>query len=102
MSEQQISHTVTVINDQGLHMRPADTLVQFAKNFAAQVVLVRGGDRFDAKSILDVMALGAEKGSVLRLEATGEDAEDAVRTLVEAFRTGFTGSTSSAGDEQPR
>ena len=102
MSEQQISHVVTVINEQGLHMRPADTLVQLAQSFTAQVVLVRKGNRFDAKSILDVMALGAERGSVLTLEASGDDAGAAVRTLVEAFRTGFTGSTSSAGDEQPR
>lgn len=80
---------VTVVNSQGLHMRPAYVLVKAANRFQSRVELIRDGERFDAKSILSVMTVGAEHGVRLLLEAHGVDAAAALDRLSELFADGF-------------
>ena len=70
-------------------MRPADALVQKAQEFSASIAFVRDGDRFDAKSVLEIMTLGAAQGTELQLEAQGEDAEQALQELAAMFDCGF-------------
>lgn len=72
-----------VRNRQGLHLRPADLLVKLARQFSAEVELVRGSLRVDGKSILDIATLGAAQGENLAIEAVGADAEAAVEALAD-------------------
>lgn len=72
---------VVLSNKWGLHCRPAGALVQLAKSFRSQVKLTHNNLEADGKSILAVMALGAEYRAVVFLEATGEDANAAVAGL---------------------
>ena len=53
-----------------------------AAAFAADVHVSANGRRADAKSILDVLALGAEGGTELAIDASGEDAVAAAEHLV--------------------
>jgi len=67
-----------------LHARPAATFVKTALRFRSRVTVGtvdNAGKVADAKSILAVLALGAQGGSVLRLSAEGEDAPDALDAL---------------------
>ncbi len=64
-----------------LHARPAGAFVRAAALFSAEVSVSSGGRRANAKSILDVLALGAEGGSELVISASGEDAAAAVEHL---------------------
>jgi phosphotransferase system HPr (HPr) family protein len=64
-----------------LHARPAGSLVRAAAVFAAEVYVSANGRRANAKSILDVLALGAEGGTELVIEASGEDAVAAAEHL---------------------
>lgn len=89
MPNPSASRQVTVTNEQGLHLRPAGALVKLARGFQARIELVREGNRFDAKSVLDIMTLGAVKGTQLNLEAVGDDAERALEAIVQAFQSGF-------------
>lgn len=89
MSNPSASRRVTVTNEQGLHLRPAGALSKLAAQFQARIELVREGNRFDAKSVLDVLTIGALPGTELLLEAIGEDAEQALEALDQAFRSGF-------------
>jgi phosphocarrier protein HPr len=57
-----------------LHARPAGLLVRAAAAFGADVFISANGRRANAKSILDVLALGAEAGTELVVAASGEDA----------------------------
>ena len=50
--------------------------------FVADVHVSANGRRANAKSILDVLALGAEGGAELRIDASGEDAVAAAEHLV--------------------
>lgn len=77
MAERQ----VVIGNEYGLHFRPAMQLVDVAKRYDCAIRLVRGEQIVNGKSIMDVMMLAAEKGTVLVIRADGDDAEQAVRAL---------------------
>jgi phosphotransferase system HPr (HPr) family protein len=49
--------------------------------FASKVFVAVGDREVDAKSLLSILALGARRGSNLRLRAEGDDAAVAVATL---------------------
>jgi phosphocarrier protein len=65
-----------------LHARPAGVLAREAMTFSSRITLTAGEREADAKSVLRVMALGAEGGSSVTVQAEGEDAESAVARLV--------------------
>lgn len=91
MAAGSVSRTVTVINPEGLHARPAYMFVELATKYDARVEVVKDQERIDGKSILSILTLGAEQGTKLSLEATGPDAEDAVTELARLFEEGFPG-----------
>jgi phosphotransferase system HPr (HPr) family protein len=64
-----------------LHARPAAVLVREASQVSAVVEVAANGRRANAKSILEVLALGAEGGTALELSASGADAVEAVERL---------------------
>jgi phosphotransferase system HPr (HPr) family protein len=79
---------VTLPADVALHARPAAQFVRIAVGFDANIAVAFDGREADAKSLLSILALGAEGGSELRLTASGEDAPlaiDALRDCVAAF-----------------
>ena len=73
--------TVVLPAGVALHARPAATFVKTALRFRARVTVGTDGKVADAKSILAVLALGAQGGTTLRLNAEGEDAPDALAAL---------------------
>ncbi|MBX2847707.1 MAG: HPr family phosphocarrier protein [Acidiferrobacterales bacterium] len=77
MIEQQIE----IINKLGLHARAAAKLVNTAATFASQVTIQLGDQHADAKSIMSVMMLAAEKGSVITIQCSGADEQQALTTL---------------------
>jgi phosphotransferase system HPr (HPr) family protein len=64
-----------------LHARPAGMLVRAAAAFSADVFVSANDRRASAKSILDVLALGAEGGTALVIAASGDDAVEAAEQL---------------------
>lgn len=84
-----VSKEFIVINELGLHVRPAGTLVKLANKFKSHISIQRDDDTIDAKSIMGVMMLGASKGTVLQVTAEGEDAEDAMASIQSLFDSGF-------------
>jgi phosphotransferase system HPr (HPr) family protein len=66
-----------------LHARPAGALVRAAAAFSAEIFVSANGRRANAKSILDILALGAEGGAELVIDASGADAAEAAGHLAE-------------------
>jgi phosphocarrier protein HPr len=64
-----------------LHARPAASFVKTAMRFRSRVTVSVDGKVADAKSILAVLALGATGGTLLALNAEGEDATEALDAL---------------------
>jgi phosphoenolpyruvate-protein phosphotransferase/dihydroxyacetone kinase phosphotransfer subunit len=83
---------VAVLNRLGLHARPAALLVKTASRFEARIALhniALGLGPADARSINQVMALGARQGHQVRLSAQGADADQAVAAVAALFESGF-------------
>lgn len=78
-----------VTNDKGLHTRPSTELVKCATSFKAQISLSYQDLVVNAKSLLGILTLAASCGSRIEIEAKGEDAQEAVSTLIELARNKF-------------
>lgn len=81
--------TVTIVNNAGLHTRPAATIVKLASKYKSEFFLNKDGLHINGKSIIGVMTLAAEKGSQILLSFDGEDEEDAAKEIVDYFNRGF-------------
>jgi phosphocarrier protein HPr len=82
----QHTSTFTIQNELGLHARPAMLLVQAITRLECEVTIEKDGFEADAKSIMGVLTLAAERGSQITVIATGPDAEkaiDAIKKLIE-------------------
>ncbi|HET6764695.1 MAG TPA: HPr family phosphocarrier protein [Longimicrobiaceae bacterium] len=80
---------VTVVNKYGLHARPAAELVKLANRFGADVWVRKDDVEVSGKSIMGVMMLAAECGSVVHVRARGDDAEAAVQAVVQLVQNRF-------------
>ena len=74
--------TITISDPVGLHARPAAVLVQTAGRYQAQVRLVHGNKRADARSIIQLLSLGVRQGSDLLVTAEGTDEEEALAAVL--------------------
>ncbi|MDO4605370.1 MAG: HPr family phosphocarrier protein [Helcococcus sp.] len=74
---------VIVLNETGLHARPAAALVQFVKSIPGEVELEKEGKVANAKSIFSVMSLGISKDTEITVRVTGENEEENVDKVVE-------------------
>lgn len=72
---------VEIKNKLGLHARAAALLVQTVNKFSAHVNFSKDGQTADGRSIMGVLTLAATQGSKIQVEATGEEAEQAVRAI---------------------
>jgi phosphocarrier protein HPr len=78
-----IRQEIMIINELGLHARPAAEFVLAAKTFRSQIWLVKGEERFSAASILEVLGANLDCGDTATIEAEGRDAEEAVKRLAD-------------------
>ena len=72
---------VQVTNKNGIHARPAAEIVKLAARYKSQITMARDDLEVNGKSIMGVMMLAAECGSMLTLRADGPDADDALNAL---------------------
>jgi phosphotransferase system HPr (HPr) family protein len=84
-----ISRVVKICNSQGLHARPAEMLARKAYKFRCKIWVRRDNERVDARSIMDLLTLGAQSETELVLEAEGDDAAEAIEALATMIENGF-------------
>jgi phosphocarrier protein HPr len=78
----KITQEFVIKNTQGLHARPAALFVQIASKYNSSVIVQKGEERVNGKSIMGILTLGAVKGSNLIVEIDGEDAELVLNEIV--------------------
>ncbi len=86
--------TLTVINEVGLHARPASEFVKLASQYQSKITvrnLTTESQETDAKSILGVLTLGVEKGHQIELTGDGVDEKKAIQALHELIESDFAG-----------
>ncbi len=73
---------VEIVNKLGLHARASAKLTKLASQFNCEVWVTRNNRRVNAKSIMGVMTLAANKGSHIQIETSGDDEVEAMTALV--------------------
>lgn len=89
MTDVRIEREVEVVNVLGFHARPAAEFVRLAGSFHCNLWLEKDGLEVNAKSIMGVLMLAAEKGSQLVIRGQGADAEEALDALADLIARGF-------------
>ena len=78
-----------IVNKLGLHARASARLTQLAGSFPCEVWMERGNRRINAKSIMGVMMLAAGKGSTVKIDTEGEQAEEALQAILQLIAERF-------------
>lgn len=76
-----MERTIILKSATGLHARPAALLVQKASNFPCEISLVKGGKKVNAKSIMNVLALGVGPNEQVTIITEGEKAAEALQDI---------------------
>ena len=84
-----IEREARIVNQEGLHARPAAKIVRLASSFESNIELLKDGLAVNGKSIMGVMMLAAECGSSIMVRADGPDAEQAVEAITQLVAGGF-------------
>ena len=80
---------IEITNKLGLHARASAKLTQMATGFNAEVWMEKGSRRVNAKSIMGVMMLAAEKGAKVIVETAGSDEQAAMDALLKLIGNKF-------------
>lgn len=86
---QIVKKEMTILNELGLHARPAAMFVKLANEFSCELTVEKGSERVNGKSIMGIMMLAAGKGSKIRVIAEGPDAEEAVAEIEKLIESKF-------------
>ena len=76
-----LTREVTIRNKKGLHARASAKFVQTAEQFDAAVSVTRSSETVGGTSIMGLMMLAAGPGSSIRIEASGNQAAEALDAL---------------------
>jgi len=85
-----IKRRTKIINTNGLHARPATRFAEVANKFNSEIfVKTENKEEVNGKSIIDLLTLGAKRGTELLITADGEDKEIALDALEGLVNDGF-------------
>ena len=78
-----------IVNRLGLHARAAAQLVRMANEYNSDISLIKPNQHANAKTIMEVLMLGAAQGEDLTVEARGDDEVHAVEAIVQLIDARF-------------
>ncbi len=84
-----LSKETTILNELGMHARPAAKIAQIAMDAAGEVWLTNGDVEVDASSIIDILTLGAIKGTSIEIHVETTEDEDVLDRIKAFFDEGF-------------
>ncbi|MEB3430050.1 HPr family phosphocarrier protein [Citroniella saccharovorans] len=77
---------VILNNEIGLHARPASMFVREAVKYKSDILVIKNDRSFNAKSIMQVLSMGAVKGDELTIRTSGHDEEEALKNLIRLLK----------------
>ncbi len=85
----ELFRNVVIINDLGLHARAAAMVSRIAQNAAANIWMMKDGERIDAASVVDILTLEGTKGSRIRIEIEDPSDTAILDEMVSLIEDGF-------------
>ena len=82
-----VSRKFVVINEQGLHARPASRVTKIASQFKSEIKLINGGKSSNPKSLISVLAACIKCGDEIEITCDGEDENQAIQALMEGLES---------------
>jgi phosphocarrier protein len=89
MGEETIAKKFKVLNEYGIHARPAALLVKAASKYDSDIYIEKDGNKVSCKSIMGLMTIEGYPGSTLEVSASGNDAREAMGEIEELFVNKF-------------
>ncbi|MBQ9271635.1 MAG: HPr family phosphocarrier protein [Alphaproteobacteria bacterium] len=80
---------LTICNQKGLHARAAAAFVKCIADTDAEIMVEKDGQNVDGSSILSLMMLAASKGAVVKIVASGNEAQKAIDDLTQLINNRF-------------
>ena len=80
---------VILKNKTGLHARPASLFVREAAKFSSDIKIIKDNKEYNAKSIMGILSMGAGQGDSITIQAAGEDAKEAIESLIQLVNDKF-------------
>ena len=84
-----INKSAKIKNELGIHVRPSGLIISETMGYKGTIVLKAKTMEMELNSIMDLLALGLEKGDELEISVSGPDEEEFCRKLVDLFQTDF-------------
>lgn len=84
-----VSKKVTLVNDAGFHMRPANMFINAMTKYKSDITIIYNGNVINGKSIMNLMASCIKKGSEIEIRCDGTDEEAMLEEAVELVNSGF-------------
>jgi phosphotransferase system HPr (HPr) family protein len=81
-----VEEKVVIMNDTGLHARPAANLVKEATKYPCDIRIRKGSKEIDLKSILGLLSLGVGKGDEVTIIVDGRNEKEIIKVLVEYIK----------------
>lgn len=85
-----VSQKAKILNESGLHMKPAHAFVSTMSKYKSNVDLVVGDKRINGKSIMNVLGACLECGTEVLVECSGEDEVEMLETALNLLATQYT------------
>ncbi len=78
-----IRKKIKILDEKGLHMRPAKDLSQIAVTSNSKVRIIYNGSEYNAKSLISMLGAGIKSGSEIEIICEGEDEEKTINEMLE-------------------
>ncbi|TXR54274.1 phosphoenolpyruvate--protein phosphotransferase [Reinekea thalattae] len=98
-SDLSITSSATIVDASGMHARPASLISETAASYKNTDIRLRNNDRMaNAKSMADLLTMGAIMGDEITVSAEGDEAGEAVNKLVEMINAGLDNDADGGND----
>ena len=89
MADDILIKKLKVINEYGIHARPAALIVRAAGKYECDIFIEKDGNKVSCKSIMGLMTIEGYPGSTMQVSASGTDAQEALAEIEELFVNKF-------------
>jgi phosphocarrier protein len=87
--EKKLTKEAIVINELGLHARPAAMIAKVAMQAGSGVWLIKNGEQVDATSIIDILSLAGTKNSRIIVKIENPSDSEIMEEIIKLFDSGF-------------
>ena len=78
-----------ILNRYGIHARPAALFVKTVSQFQSEVQIEKDGNTVSGKSIMGLLTIEGFQGSIMKVTATGVDADEVLDAVGELIAKKF-------------